>query len=130
VLLCDEGEAMATFGVGSVDAAIDAAHRAGPRIVAVKRAALGSVVSDGRVRINQPSVMVPEAQASETVGAGDAFDAGFLDALVRGAAVEQAARWATATAALSLLGRGGAEGVAGRSAVEAMLTAVPAARPR
>lgn len=129
VLLCDEGEARALFGVDPLAEVVDAAHRAGPAIVAIKRAAEGSIVSDGASVIVQPAVPVPEEQARETVGAGDAYDAGFLDALVRGASVAEAARWGTATAACSLVGRGGAESVTGRAAVEAMLGSVPAAEP-
>lgn len=125
VLLCDEGEGRAIFAVESVEDVIAAAHRAGPRVVAVKRAAEGSVVSDGRRLVVQPAVPVPEGPARESVGAGDAYDAGFLDALVRGSDVEDAARRGTATAALSLSGRGGAEGIAGVEAVEAMLPSVP-----
>jgi sugar/nucleoside kinase (ribokinase family) len=128
VLLCDEGEARAMFGVTSVEEAIEAAHRAGPRVVAIKRAAEGSIVSDGRKRLTQPAIPVPEERARETVGAGDAYDAGFLDALVRGSAIDFATRWATATAALSLMGRGGAEGVTDRRQVEFVLADVPPAQ--
>ncbi len=52
---------------------------------------------------------------------------GFLDSLLRSPDVGHAARFATATAALSLRGRGGAEGIANRAAVLATLGEVPAA---
>lgn len=129
VLLCDEGEGRAIFGVDTIAAVIDAAHAAGPRVVAIKRAAEGSVLSDGERVLVQPAVPVPDELARESVGAGDAFDAGFLDALVRGADLEAAGRRGTAVAALSLAGRGGAQGVSGVAAVAAMEADVPAARP-
>jgi len=127
VLLCDDHEARMIFGVDDLDEAIDRAHDAGPSIVAIKRGAAGSIVSDRRTRIDQPAVPVDEALVREAVGAGDAFDAGFLDALVRGQDLPAAARWATAAASLSLGARGGAEGIAGRAAVEARSLDVPAA---
>jgi sugar/nucleoside kinase (ribokinase family) len=128
VLLCDEREARMLFDVPQPEAAIGPAHTAGPRIVAIKRGAQGALVSDGELVLEQPAVEVPEEAARESVGAGDAFDAGFLDALVRGSGLEDAARFATAAAALSLSGRGGADGVADHASVEAMLPRVPLAR--
>lgn len=127
-LFCDEGEARALFGVTDLEAAIRAAHEAGPEVVVVKRGAGGSLVSDGRSIFEQPAIDVPVERIVESVGAGDAYDAGFLDALLRGADLAAAARWATATAAKSLEGRGGAEAVTDRAAVSALLPQVPQAR--
>ena len=127
VLLCDEREAKMLFNVGTIDDAIAHAHGAGPRIVVIKRGADGALVSDGRSVIHQPAIPVDPALVREAVGAGDAFDAGFLDALVRGGDVTTAARWGTAAASLTLGSRGGAEGIANRAAVEARTRDVPAA---
>jgi sugar/nucleoside kinase (ribokinase family) len=127
VLLCDEDEARSLFGTHDLDAAITAAHRAGPGLVAVKQGERGSLVSDGQRLIRQPAVAVDPARVRESVGAGDAFDAGFLDALIRGADPVEATRRATATATLSLEGRGGAESITDRAAVETVLQRVPAA---
>jgi sugar/nucleoside kinase (ribokinase family) len=125
VLLCDEGEGRRIFDAPALGDVIRLAHAAGPRVVAVKRAAEGSIVSDGDRVIRQPAVPVPDELVREAVGAGDAYDAGFLDALVRGADVAEAARFATAAAMLSLRGRGGAEAIADRAAVVAAVGAVP-----
>jgi len=129
VLLLDEGECRRMFDVPGLGEAIRLAHAAGPRIVVVKRAAAGALISDGVQRIRQPAVHVPDAAVREAVGAGDAFDSGFLDALLRGADVAAAGRFATAAASLSLHGRGGAEAVADRAAVEAILDGVPEPEP-
>jgi sugar/nucleoside kinase (ribokinase family) len=125
VLLCDEGEAGQIFAVGSPEAAISRAHRLGPGIVAIKRGAAGCLVSDGRRVVRQPAIPVPAELVREAVGAGDAFDSGFLDSLLHGDDVVDAARFATAAAALSLRARGGAEGIADRAAVIAVLGEVP-----
>ena len=127
VVLADEGEARRTYALEDLVEAIDAAHAAGPSIVAIKRGPAGSLVSDGARIVAQPAIPVAPDRVRESVGAGDAFDAGFLDALVRGADVVDATRFATAAAALSLRGRGGAESISGRPAVEAILPEVPLA---
>lgn len=125
VLLCDEGEASNLFAVADAFAAIGPAHAAGPRIVAIKRGRAGAVVSDGEQVLDQSAADVDQSQVRDAVGAGDAFDAGFLDALADGLDVAAAARWATATASLTLAGRGGAEGITDRDAVAAALERVP-----
>ena len=130
VLLCDEHEANMLFDVTSADAGLAAAHDRGPSIVAIKRGAHGALVSDGRTVIDQPAVTIDPAEVREAVGAGDAFDAGFLDALIRGRDPVEAARWATAAASLTLTGRGGADGIADRAAVEERLSEVPPAMIR
>ena len=127
VLLCDEREARMLFDVATIDDAVARAHLAGPRIVVIKRGADGALVSDAGSVFHQPAIPVDPALVREAVGAGDAFDAGFLDALVRGHDLATAARWGTASASLTLGSRGGAEGIADRAAVEARLRDVPAA---
>ncbi len=127
VLLCDEHEARMLFEADTLPALVAAAHAAGPRLVAIKLGGAGAVVSDGTYLYRQPAVRVDEALVREAVGAGDAFDAGFLDSLSRGEDVATAARFATAAAAASLSGRGGAESIAGRGQIEDALERVPQA---
>ena len=130
VLLCDENEGRMLFEQTAVEAMIEAGLAAGPRIVAVKRGAAGAVVGDGTTMVYQPAATVDQAKVREAVGAGDAFDAAFLDALSSGTDLAGAARFATACAALSLSGRGGAEAIAGQAGVEAALALVPPATVR
>jgi sugar/nucleoside kinase (ribokinase family) len=125
VLLCDERESTSIFDVGDPEQAVRIALGMGPRIVAVKLGAKGCVVSDGRELVRQPSVEIPVDEVRESVGAGDAFDAGFLAALMRGMDIAGAARLATAAAALTLAGRGGSERIEGWAAVESAAARVP-----
>jgi sugar/nucleoside kinase (ribokinase family) len=109
-------------------AIIERAHAAGPRIVVVKRGPEGSKVSaDGRV-LDQPAISVAATSVREAVGAGDAFDAGFLDSLARGGSAAEGARQGTAVAALSLIARGGADGILDRAMVDRARKDVPEAR--
>jgi sugar/nucleoside kinase (ribokinase family) len=75
--------------------------------------------------VRQPAARVDQATVREAVGAGDAFDAGLLDQLVVGADLAAATRFATACAAVTLRGRGGAEAIDGRASVDAALELVP-----
>jgi 2-dehydro-3-deoxygluconokinase len=69
-----------------------------------------------------------EVAVKDTVGAGDSFDAGFLSATLRGAALRDAGRFAAATAALTCTGTGPLERMPFLDEVEAFLAAKPAAR--
>jgi sugar/nucleoside kinase (ribokinase family) len=126
VLLCDEREALAIFGVGDPEEALAAAFGLGLRMVAVKLGERGAILSDGESLIRQPAISVAPEQVRDSVGAGDAFDAGLLVALLRGATLAEAGGFATAAAALTLSGPGGAERITGIAAVEAALARVPA----
>lgn len=63
----------------------------------------------------------PRVQARDTTGCGDVFHGAYALALAEGAAVEQAARFATAAAALKAALGNGWEGMPHRAAVEALL---------
>jgi sugar/nucleoside kinase (ribokinase family) len=130
VFLCDDGESRSIFETEDAEAALRMIVRAGPGVAAVKLGAQGALVTDGREIVMQPAVPMPVELVRESVGAGDAFDAGFLAALLKGAHVAEAARFATAVAALTLAGRGGAESIAGPHTVNAELARVPAATRR
>ena len=125
VLLCDELEGRMLFEESAPEAMIDAGLELGPRVVAIKRGPAGAVVGSREMIVHQPAAAVDPALVREAVGAGDAFDAGLLDAISEGADLAAAARFATACAALSLSGRGGAEAIDGRDAVLAALERVP-----
>jgi len=113
------------FERDSVEEIVKAGLSRGPRVVAVKRGAGGAVVGDGHGLVHQPAARIDQAAVREAVGAGDAFDAGLLDQLSLGADLAAATRFATACAAVTLSGRGGAEAIDGRTSVEAALKLVP-----
>jgi ribokinase len=60
----------------------------------------------------------------DTTGAGDAFNGGFVTALAEGAAIEDALRFATATAALCVTRHGTAASMASRDQIDALLASV------
>jgi sulfofructose kinase len=83
-------------------------------------------LDDGRCWL-QPAFQV---KAIETNGAGDAFHGAFAFAIARGGDVSQAARFASATAALKCTRRGGWDSMPSLSEVEALLDSQPAAKAK
>ena len=96
---------------------------AGPLVV-VKAGA------DGAVAANAAGVVAATAayptEAIDTTGAGDSFDAGFLDAWLSGAPVGEALRRAAVCGALSTRAVGGPEAQPTRAEVDSALAAWPA----
>lgn len=129
VFLCDERESRYIFDTAEPEVALRTALRSGPKIAAIKLGRNGALIGDGKAILLQPAIEIPAEQVIESVGAGDAFDAGFLTSLLHGASAAEAARYATAVAAITLAGRGGAERVA-RPLVNKEIARVPMATRR
>lgn len=68
-------------------------HALGPKIVAITDGPSGAYASDGNAQYFMPPYPDPKPPVSRT-GAGDAFSAGFLCALIYGLPVREALRWA------------------------------------
>jgi ribokinase len=105
------GMALARMGVGS-------SSGAGPLVV-VKAGAAGAVAatSDGVAA----STTAYPIEAVDSTGAGDSFDAGFLDAWLAGAPVGDAVRRAAVCGALSTQAIGGTEAQPTRAELDAAL---------
>lgn len=61
------------------------------------------------------------AAVVNTIGAGDAFNGGFITAMTEGAALAEALRWGNAVGALKVARSGGPRDLPGRAEVEALL---------
>ena len=108
ISLCDvfspnETEALALTGAGDVDGALAMLGDLCPTVV-IKRGADGaSAVVSGRLRYDAPA---PAVTVADTIGAGDAFAAGFLAAALEGRPIEDQLSRAVACGALSTTGAG------------------------
>jgi ribokinase len=123
VLLPNAAEAVALArALGSVAATpLDAARALaahGP-VVAVKNGAEGGFAVQGRVTVSAPP---PAVQVVDTTGAGDSFDAGFLEAWLGGGELTECVRRAAAAGALSTRGPGGTGAQATPAELEAALS--------
>lgn len=94
-------------------------HTAGARIVVIKRGADGALVSvDGAVHEVAP---LPVAHVHDPVGAGDAFDAGFLSGWLDGLDPAAAARRGAACGAAVVQVAGDVEGLPTRAELDDLL---------
>ncbi len=89
----------------------------GRRMVVARRGSAGAVVCFGDEVVSVPGF---EVDVVDTVGAGDAFNSGFIAARLDGRPEAEAVRWGNAVAALTLT-QAGARSSPGVEAVEALL---------
>ena len=75
-------------------------------LVVIKRGAKGVVARRGSETF---TAMPQKIEATDSVGAGDSFDAGFLHKFVRGAGIEECLAYGNLTGALSVTRSGGTE---------------------
>ena len=90
----------------------------GCSLVILKMGADGCLVADGKEMLRIPGFSV---KVTDTTGAGDAFDAGFLAAFLEGKRPRDAAVFANAVAALKCMGNGAITPQPRRNEVECFL---------
>jgi len=105
---------------------VDEARRAGDALLArgagcalITLGAQGALLHDATQSVHLPALSA--GAVVETAGAGDAFNGGFAAALAEGATPLEAARFATATAAISVTRAGTAPSMPRRAEIEALM---------
>lgn len=113
----DEGEII--FGTASCDEIIDLFLKAGIKTVALKMGAKGCIAATRSER----HVVDPFKVESvvDTVGAGDAFDAGFLAGVLEGRPLVECAKLANAMGAFAVTTAGDIDGLPQRDELEAFI---------
>ena len=89
----------------------------GQRIVVARQGGQGAIVATPQGTFHAPAF---PAQVVDTLGAGDAFDGGFITARLAKMSIEEAARWGNAAAALKI-GQSGARSSPNLAALRQML---------
>jgi 2-dehydro-3-deoxygluconokinase len=125
ILLGAEEELLAFSGSATLDEALTATAAQGPRVVVAKRGPRGAVALAGTERSDHPGFIPP--LVVDTVGAGDGFAAGFVSALLRGAAVEEALRHGNLVGAAAVTAADDVSGYPTAAQLEAWLTTWPTA---
>jgi sugar/nucleoside kinase (ribokinase family) len=92
--------------------------RRGPQIVVITQGAAGSLVVTPTEAIRTPAFHV---MVRDTTGAGDCFNAAFIHGHLKGWAIERAALFATAAAAISITAVGAQTGLPTSQDVDAFL---------
>jgi sugar/nucleoside kinase (ribokinase family) len=125
VLLPNERELLKIAKRNSVDEAL-AALAAKTKLIVVKRGAKGATVQQGLQRYDIPAVPVTPV---DVIGAGDSFNAGFLNGYVRGLPPQDCAEMGNLTGAVSTLKPGGIEAFVDQAFLHASLAKLaPAGR--
>jgi len=91
---------------------------AGARTVIARQGEDGALVATPQDIFHVPAF---EARVVDTLGAGDAFDGGYIAAKLRGSDVREAVRWGHA-AAVFKIGRAGARGLASLEELKQLLS--------
>lgn len=105
ILLPNEREACKLAQVDDVARAADILSQKVPMLV-IKRGAQGALARVGKEKY---SAYPPVVDATDVVGAGDSFDAGFVHQFIRGAKIEECLKFANIAGALSVTRAGGTE---------------------
>jgi len=88
------------------------------KIVVVKRGAAAAICRSGQ---EQCSLMPPSVKAVDDIGAGDSFDAGFVQQFLSGAKLEDCLAYANLTGAYSTTKEGGTEAFRDRAALNGFI---------
>lgn len=120
LVLPNEEEAKRITRTETLAEALTALTAVMPRdgVVAIKRGTDGAAGAD---RVSEASVRAYPVAAVDAIGAGDAFDAGFIAAWLERRSLRECLRFAAVSGALSTRARGGAAAHATRAEVEEAL---------
>ncbi|MHA1293037.1 MAG: carbohydrate kinase family protein [Promethearchaeota archaeon] len=105
IFMVDENEAINIAGKNSVESAAEELINAGFKKIAIKLGAKGVFVKDKNTQQQIPAI--PPKNFVDSIGAGDSFDAGFIQGLLEGKDIVNAARMGVKAATLSIEGVGG-----------------------
>ena len=123
ILFTDEIEACSIVGARTIESAAEKLMAQGPSTVVVKQGAKGALLVSPQGKIFQPAFKVSEF--TDSIGAGDAFDAGVIYAKLAGMNLKEIGRFASAVAVLTLKGMGGTQSAPTLKQVKALLGTNP-----
>ncbi len=112
------GELEVLTGEPDIDRAANALLAQGPRLVVLKRGALGCSVYSSEGRVDAPAFPTQEV---DPTGAGDSFAAGFVAETLNGLLPRDAARYANAVGSLAVRRLGPMDGAPWASEVQTLL---------
>ncbi|ECG8589034.1 carbohydrate kinase family protein [Salmonella enterica subsp. salamae] len=112
-------EAKVLTGKETLNDIADCFLQCGVKTVVIKTGKKGCFIKRSDIAMAIPAVS--GITAIDTIGAGDNFASGFIAALLEGKTLRECARFANATAAISVLSVGATTGVKNRKLVEQLL---------
>lgn len=122
-LLATRDELELLTGLDDVEEASRTVQDRGVRQVVVRMGEEGAVAFEGSHRVDRPAM---DVEAVEPVGAGDAFNAGFLSGQLRGWSLDRSVRLGTVLGGLAVTVPGDVEGLPTRAEADAYLDGLSA----
>jgi 2-dehydro-3-deoxygluconokinase len=119
-------DAYALTGLTDPDAILDYYLRLGCEVVALRMGDQGAYIANGSIRVRIAPHVV---EAVDATGAGDTFCGAFLARVIAGDAVERAARYANAAAALKCTGYGAVAPIPRPADVERVMRLMEGSEP-
>ncbi len=107
ILMVDENEAINLTGKENIKDAAEMLFNEGFRTIAIKLGAKGVLIKDEKHLEKIPAI--PPKEFIDSIGAGDSFDAGFLQGLLEGRDIVNSAKMGVMAATMSIEGIGGTE---------------------
>jgi sugar/nucleoside kinase (ribokinase family) len=107
IIFTDDLEAREITGEKTVLKSAQKLLAEGPGLVVIKQGALGAVLISKTEALVQPALKVNNI--TDSIGAGDAFDAGIIYGVLQGWPLKKTAAFASAVAACTLKGMGGTQ---------------------
>lgn len=117
VLIGDE-EAQILFGTDEPKSVVKTLHDRGAKWVALKRGGEGAYVSDGSVEL---PIAAEPVRVADTIGAGDAFNAGFLAGILEGKPIAECGRMGAVMGALAVASYGDTDGLPDRKGFDLVM---------
>jgi 2-dehydro-3-deoxygluconokinase len=105
IFLCDETEARNLTAENDLAICASAILELGPSTVVIKQGKNGATVYQAGLTHHQPAIHLGELV--DSIGAGDAFDSGFIYGVLAGWPIEKCALFAAIAAAYTVIGVGG-----------------------
>lgn len=116
VILCDETEARSLTAETDLNKAARALLDAGPETVVIKQGAEGSTVYRDGWEYHQPAIEL--GKLIDSIGAGDAYDAGFILGVLESWPWQRCVLFATIAAGFTVTGVGGSQTMPTRDRIE------------
>ncbi|MFQ6084778.1 MAG: PfkB family carbohydrate kinase [Candidatus Bathyarchaeia archaeon] len=108
ILITDPYSCKALYNIKSPQEIAKFMSKKGPSIVAVKLGEAGSMAFVGGRAVKKPSY---DVHVVDPIGAGDAFDAGFISSILKGWSIEKALQVGNICGALATTVKGDVEGI-------------------
>jgi 2-dehydro-3-deoxygluconokinase len=115
ILLVDENEAQGLTNTDNIDEAANILLDKGIKILVIKLGPKGCLVQTENERLEKPAIAVEKMV--DSIGAGDAFDSGFITGYLENLSLDKMTKLALKVASYSLMGVGGSSTIPSRKAI-------------